>query len=474
MQEPTLEYTPPANGGTLSASHKLFLEVIRQGALLERNALPIKRDHLLIGRLPSCHVLLEHPSVSRKHAILQFSPPNSVYVYDLGSAHGTRVNKDLLPKREHVLLHSGDQIRFGESSRVFVLVDDALVPEDEPISKNIPIRAKAIETEVTWGFHEDAEDEDDDVKPTPPANAPYASDPRKYLSAWLHRNNLGNLDFEEDDHGEKLVVTDTMIHVPTRHGTMSISGRGRAQKKKDAERDAAMMVLIRLEKRGLLQEGAVVHGKKRRVEEDEFDDGMEDMYDETNKPNKKRAKEQVETFESLKEKLATLETERVRLEQELTTLESSHQNDEDEDDIDAVLNQMLNVESQQRLKKIRTRLQELPAEKSRLERLLAIAAPQDWVKDTSKFEPPPVVRLENAVSVPMPPLIVRRPPQPESSHPPEHLSSDEEKPDKKVAKAAPQEDVDFTKVEKWQDQDVEDATGPTNESVKDLNKLYGF
>ena len=36
---------------------------------------------------------MENPSVSRQHAVFQFSEDGNCYLFDLGSTHGTFVNK---------------------------------------------------------------------------------------------------------------------------------------------------------------------------------------------------------------------------------------------------------------------------------------------------------------------------------------------------------------------------------------------
>ena len=53
----------------------------------------------------SCHapqVPLEHPSISRLHAVLQFRGRDSAaFLYDAGSSHGSFLNKQRLPPHSH-------------------------------------------------------------------------------------------------------------------------------------------------------------------------------------------------------------------------------------------------------------------------------------------------------------------------------------------------------------------------------------
>lgn len=75
-------------------------------------------DEILLGRDKSCTVVLAEPSVSRSHA--RISREGSLYfLEDVGSAYGTRVNGQPLPKGEKRLLRNGDVIAVGTFDVVF-------------------------------------------------------------------------------------------------------------------------------------------------------------------------------------------------------------------------------------------------------------------------------------------------------------------------------------------------------------------
>ena len=119
------------------------LEVLKGGVLALTVALS-GRSHWLLGRHPGCDVALEHPSASRLHCALQFRG-DEAYAYDAGSAHGTLLNKRRLKPRVHAPLRVGDQLRFGQSSRVYVLTGpQALLPE-EGLSKAERQQLRALE-----------------------------------------------------------------------------------------------------------------------------------------------------------------------------------------------------------------------------------------------------------------------------------------------------------------------------------------
>lgn len=67
---------------------------------------------LVVGRDPSCDIVLDDPSVSRRHARV-FLAEGSVYLEDLGSQNGTMVNGAAI--HMPCLLRSGDELAAGEA-----------------------------------------------------------------------------------------------------------------------------------------------------------------------------------------------------------------------------------------------------------------------------------------------------------------------------------------------------------------------
>lgn len=120
-------YREPPWGGPATAPYSL--ETLKGGTILGTRSLK-GMSCCLFGRLASCDVCLEHPSVSRYHAVLQHrvSGPEAecdghgpgFYLYDLGSTHGTFLNKTRIPPRTYCRVHVGHVLRFGGSTRLFV------------------------------------------------------------------------------------------------------------------------------------------------------------------------------------------------------------------------------------------------------------------------------------------------------------------------------------------------------------------
>lgn len=105
-----------------------------------------RQSCFLIGREKKiCEIAVDHPSCSKQHAALQYRlvtyerDDGSVgkrvrpYIIDLESANGTFVNNNKIDSRKYVELFEKDVLKFGFSSREYVLLhEDSNVDEDEP------------------------------------------------------------------------------------------------------------------------------------------------------------------------------------------------------------------------------------------------------------------------------------------------------------------------------------------------------
>jgi pSer/pThr/pTyr-binding forkhead associated (FHA) protein len=68
-------------------------QILRNGSIVDTVVLE-ERPFWTFGRTPNCDVVMEHPSSSRLHAVLQFKAEDSTaFIYDCGSTHGTFLNK---------------------------------------------------------------------------------------------------------------------------------------------------------------------------------------------------------------------------------------------------------------------------------------------------------------------------------------------------------------------------------------------
>ena len=147
---PPVPYTVPHWSGP-QPSRPFSLSVIKSGTIIEEVDIS-EKPYVVFGRLSTCDVHLEHPSISRYHAILQYRPPSQeqqeseeadregggneiqshtlfstnpkdpgYYIYDLGSTHGTYLNKTRIDPRCYYRVRIGQMMKFGGSSRLFLL-----------------------------------------------------------------------------------------------------------------------------------------------------------------------------------------------------------------------------------------------------------------------------------------------------------------------------------------------------------------
>ncbi|KRX03404.1 SMAD/FHA domain [Pseudocohnilembus persalinus] len=167
MSEPKFElfkdYLLPKWSG--KGSNKYFLEVIKNGVFVENKNLENKEFYLAGRYRDVCDIVLEHESISRKHAIVQLGKDNEIYVYDLGSTHGTFVNRKKIPSRVYHKLNVFDTIKFGQSSRNYIVrcteIEEKLEEEqekkEEEKKKKQLIQQKQLRGESTEDLEEKKE-----------------------------------------------------------------------------------------------------------------------------------------------------------------------------------------------------------------------------------------------------------------------------------------------------------------------------
>lgn len=97
-----------------------WLDVAKDGDVVDKINLEKRRN--IFGRQAiMCDYVLDHPSVSRQHAVVVQHKNGSVYVIDLGSVHGTFVANERLSKDSPVELEVGQSLKFAASTRAYVL-----------------------------------------------------------------------------------------------------------------------------------------------------------------------------------------------------------------------------------------------------------------------------------------------------------------------------------------------------------------
>lgn len=81
----------------------------------------LEQDLITIGRTPENTIVLNHPTVSRRHAKIIYESGNYTLI-DLGSSSGTQVNNTILEPNTPYILSDGDLIRVGSAKLRFCLL----------------------------------------------------------------------------------------------------------------------------------------------------------------------------------------------------------------------------------------------------------------------------------------------------------------------------------------------------------------
>lgn len=243
-------YTEPKWSAAASPEHAYSIEMLKGGIIVETVGDLQTQPFWVIGKLTSNDIVMAHPTVSRYHAVLQYRPeivpaaadeaadddaenPTAKpqiacgwYLYDLGSTHGSFVNKRKVPAKTYVRVRVGYMLSFGASTRRLILQGpdhDADAESELSISEMKAARAeraaaaaelvrqerdRALEVErkresdgISWGMAEDADEETDlSVNPYATTNNEelFLQDPKKTLRGYFEREGL-DLEYKVDE-----------------------------------------------------------------------------------------------------------------------------------------------------------------------------------------------------------------------------------------------------------------------------------
>ncbi|CAK8693215.1 unnamed protein product [Clavelina lepadiformis] len=422
------------------------LEVLKGGSIVDRINLATK-EYFIIGRMAECDIVLEHPSISRHHAILQFGNPgesddvefqkdgsSGFYLFDLASTHGTFLNKARVPSEKYYRMKVGHMIKFGGSSRIYILQGPPEDEEEESKESATELREKARkirekeelakmmlgddsddddevddatsrrqdvqDTGVTWGMLEDAvaesdeeEKEEEQLPVLQERKDPfYVKDPHKALKNFYQKEGL-EVEFDSTERRPGQWNVRLELPIDSASGRPIVAEASLTGKKKDAMNNCALEACRLLDKHGMFKQSEHHRRKVKEWEKEDFYDSDEDQYwDRTGDLDKKRqqrkmrvgvkkksaAAENAETYESLTKKINILEKEITEIERQLdndrkVTTTSAESSDPLEDF-------MVQVKSGRTLdsltrSKLKLRLFEVRKESARLTKLAEIARP---------------------------------------------------------------------------------------------------
>ena len=130
-EHPERKYVPPS--WATAPKYDFSLDVIRSGVVVDN--IPLKEhDHFIMGRQPDvCDIPLDNPYLSRQHAVLQFGEQGELYIVDLGSVQGTKVNKKPIEGGKYVYLPVGSSFQLGASSKMYAVCgpEELMAPEED-------------------------------------------------------------------------------------------------------------------------------------------------------------------------------------------------------------------------------------------------------------------------------------------------------------------------------------------------------
>ncbi|XP_033967844.1 kanadaptin [Pseudochaenichthys georgianus] len=398
---PPIPYTEPLWGGT-APDTPYALEILKNGTIIDTVPLTDK-SYIVVGRLPVCDVPLDHPSISRYHAIIQYrreqgegesvGEERGFYVHDLGSTHGTVVNKNKIPPNTFIRIRVGHVLKFGGSTRLFILQgpefdeekeseltvtelrergrkrreelekrmtgdgsddDDEKEEDGQSEGSKVPGKPSNDESGCSWGMGEEAAPEEDENEENPfstefqeDQEAAYLKDPKKALQGFYDREGE-ELEFEYEDQSHGSWLCRIQLPVDDAMGRQLVAEVTHTGKKKDAAIQCCLDACRMLEARGLLRQEAVSRKRKKKNWEDEdfYDSDDDNFLDRTGTVEKKRNErmkkagkvdERPETYESLVSKLSEVEKELAETQRKLSGGKGDSSGPSSDDPLDAFM-----------------------------------------------------------------------------------------------------------------------------------------
>lgn len=112
------------------------LQIVIEDDAGRRQVVPFAGDEITVGRAREGNtVFLAERNVSRRHARF-FRANGSVFLEDVGSANGTRVNGERLAARRRI--RPGDLVQIGDYDIALEGAEDRPRGEDKPVEKAAP------------------------------------------------------------------------------------------------------------------------------------------------------------------------------------------------------------------------------------------------------------------------------------------------------------------------------------------------
>lgn len=397
----TVPYTIPP--WSQPPCHNYFLEVLKDGSIIDQFDV-FEKGAYMFGRVDLCDFVLEHPTISRFHAVLQFNKSGGAFLYDLSSTHGTFINKNQIKKKVYMELHVGDVLRFGHSSRLYIfqgptdlmppekdlkIIRDAKIRHERRDMEASLLRAKreaALADGISWGMDEDAVEENEDD-----------------LEEITWQTFKGQLTEKQEKTREKVLkrlekIANMKKEIDAiRAKDIAQGGLTQGQQTQIARNEQRMaQVAEELEnleetlndsiRESLGARVGSVHGKKKGATQDDEDEYMSDedeFYDRTRKkPSKQKGADgqSIETADSLLDKKDSVnrlieEKKKLLLDEKNRVAAANEDVAGTEDELDAFMSGLSSQLVHDKANSLQKELDELYAELERVLYLLKIADP---------------------------------------------------------------------------------------------------
>lgn len=449
-----IPYKEPPWGGTPDSSKRYFLTVLKEGII--KNNIPLVDQSLItFGRVEDCDVQIDHPSCSRYHAIIQYCVVEKdirklgYYLFDLGSTHGTYLNKEKLKAKVYTRLRVGYQIKFGGSSRIYIVEgppDDqeeeadldvlrekkrqylAQTAENKQKSKQTTTSSTSSTSDVeadegaSWGFGEDAVEEHLNLQELFEKKKNIeVKDAKKTLRNFFEKEGL-ELEYEMTEHGSSfniIHVAKVRLPIETGDGDEVVAEASSSNKKEAVlacATDACRLIQAYDMMQNKCKEDQRVK-KQRELEANDFYDSDDDNFlDRTGSVEKKRQKRKkwagkdenntkVDTYETLKIELSKKDSILKSLEDKLVLANEAEKNDADGDSLDDFMDSMKHRLDKPSKMKLRREIVEMKKEREKLHKLVEKLKPALPAVNIRNIEQPNKV-VETTVKV-----VTRKPPE---------------------------------------------------------------
>lgn len=425
-------YRVPKWSGLCPDGSNYCLEVLKSGRILEKIDIT-KQPYYVFGRLANCDVIMAHPTISRHHAVLQYrsfaekwEPPTGWYLQDLVSTHGTLLNGTSLKPSVYERVKVGDQIKFGASTRTYIMsgpdydsdeeayynvkkIKQIAEEEQESMTKEAAEKKERVKLDeehkreeqgIDWGMGEDAEEEPDLSENPYAATANeelYLEDPKKTLRGFFEREGY-DLKYECEERGIGQFLCRVELPLDDTRGRTMVAEVLHKGKKKEAVVACALEACRQLDRAGVLRQ-AKHEPRARKTRDwsaDDYYSSDEDTFlDRTGSIEKKRRKRMARhgvaeketdkplTYDDLLKKIEQIKDEISDSEKTLTKLRSSRNAEKTEadeaDELDAYMDSLKTqnhtMSEKAEISKTKMQIQKLKTELAKTQRLAELARP---------------------------------------------------------------------------------------------------